>query len=109
MYDQHRVDIAHRRRPTTISSTKPGQAKTSRSCGCGHSTPKLLLRNRRLRDPVARARFAEEHENHLEQVPAGDHQRHVADERPGVTAALAMGGEQAQAEELLADGAAAEA
>src|ERR1043166_9403430 len=78
--------------------------RSSRDCASCDS----LFGDGRLRDAIAGARFSQQHHQHFDDVPRRNDQRHVADERAQPAAAVAGGGDQAKAEELLADGAASE-
>src|SRR4051794_31975316 len=66
-----------------------------------------LLRHGRPRDAVAGAGFAGEDHDDFDEVPGGDDQGEVANDGAPPAAAFAARGEEAQAEELLAEGAAA--
>jgi hypothetical protein len=70
---------------------------------------KILKSVPRSRLVLKEPRLAEEHHHHLDEVPAGDDERNVADERARIAASFSVRGHEAQAQEVLADGAAAEA
>src|ERR1051325_3279309 len=71
-------------------------------CGVRHSTS--LFRDHRPRHPVAQPRFAAQHQKHFDRE---HREKRVSHRRPPPAAALAARRDQAQAEEALAEGAAA--
>src|SRR5260221_14736575 len=113
------MSTAWSRRRTSCSAAKTSASRTSSPSTCGRRerrpfaacSPRngsLLFLDDGVSDAVAGAGLAGEHHHHLDQVPPRNQQGEVAYDRSSPAAALAAGGQQAQAEELFAEGAAAE-